>query len=94
VKGFDVYNALEACSQHLEQFGGHMYAAGMTKEENYSLFKEAFEKQVQETIHPDLEIDIDAEINFADITPKLTRILKQFEPFGPLNMTPVFLTKT
>jgi single-stranded-DNA-specific exonuclease len=54
------------------------------KEENYSLFK-AFEKQVQETIHPDLllpEID-DAEINFADITPKLTRILKQFEPFGP-----------
>jgi single-stranded-DNA-specific exonuclease len=58
---------------------------GMTKEENYSLFKEAFEKQVQETIHPDLllpEIDIDAEINFADITPKLTRILKQFEPFG------------
>jgi single-stranded-DNA-specific exonuclease len=97
VKGFDVYNALEACSQHLEQFGGHMYAAGMTlKEENYSLFKEAFEKQVQETIHPDLlipEIEIDAEIAFADITPKLTRILKQFEPFGPLNMTPVFLTK-
>jgi single-stranded-DNA-specific exonuclease len=46
VKGFDVYNALEACSQHLEQFGGHMYAAGMLKEENYSLFK-AFEKQVQ-----------------------------------------------
>ena len=97
VKGFDVYNALEACAQHLEQFGGHMYAAGMTlKEENYSLFKEAFEKQVQETIHPDMlipEIEIDAEIDFADITPKLTRILKQFEPFGPLNMTPVFLTK-
>ncbi|SDX60802.1 single-stranded-DNA-specific exonuclease RecJ [Flavobacterium degerlachei] len=97
VKGFDVYNALEACSQHLEQFGGHMYAAGMTlKEENYSVFKEAFEKQVQETIHPDMlipEIEIDAEIDFADITPKLTRILKQFEPFGPQNMTPVFLTK-
>jgi single-stranded-DNA-specific exonuclease len=67
----------------------------MTLKEENSLFKEAFEKQVQETIHPDLllpEIDIDAEINFADIT-KLTRILKQFEPFGPLNMTPVFLTK-
>jgi single-stranded-DNA-specific exonuclease len=97
VKGFDVYNALEACAQHLEQFGGHMYAAGMTlKEENYSLFKAAFEKQVQDTIHPDLlipEIEIDAEIDFVDITPKLTRILKQFEPFGPLNMTPVFLTK-
>jgi single-stranded-DNA-specific exonuclease len=97
VKGFDVYNALEACSQHLEQFGGHMYAAGMTlKEENYSIFKEAFEKQVQETIHPDMlipQIEIDAEIDFADITPKLNRILKQFEPFGPKNMTPVFLTK-
>ncbi|WP_016991116.1 single-stranded-DNA-specific exonuclease RecJ [Flavobacterium sp. ACAM 123] len=97
VKGFDVYNALEACAQHLEQFGGHMYAAGMTlKEENYSFFKAAFEKQVQDTIHPDLlipEIEIDAEIDFVDITPKLTRILKQFEPFGPLNMTPVFLTK-
>jgi single-stranded-DNA-specific exonuclease len=97
VKGFDVYNALEACSQHLEQFGGHMYAAGMTlKEENYSVFKAAFEQQVQETIHPDMlipEIEIDAEIDFTDITPKLTRILKQFEPFGPQNMTPVFLTK-
>lgn len=97
VKGFDVYNALEACSEHLEQFGGHMYAAGMTlKAENYAVFKEAFEKQVQKTIHPDQripEIEIDAEIDFSDITPKLTRILKQFEPFGPMNMTPVFLTK-
>ena len=97
VKGFDVYNALEACSEHLEQFGGHMYAAGMTlKEENYLLFKEAFEKEVEKTIHPDMlvpEISIDAEINFSDITPKLIRILKQFEPFGPMNMTPTFLTK-
>ena len=97
VKGFDVYNALESCSEHLEQFGGHMYAAGMTlKEENYQLFKEAFEKVVEQTIHPDsltAEIAIDAEINFEDITPKLTRILQQFEPFGPQNMTPVFLTK-
>jgi single-stranded-DNA-specific exonuclease len=97
VKGFDVYNALESCSEHLEQFGGHMYAAGMTLlEENYLAFKNAFEKVVEETIHPDMlipEISIDAEINLADITPKLTRILKQFEPFGPQNMTPVFLTK-
>jgi len=96
VKGFDVYNALEACAEHLEQFGGHMYAAGMTlKEENYLLFKEAFEKEVEKTIHPDMlipEIAIDAEINFNNITPKLIRILKQFEPFGPLNMTPIFLT--
>lgn len=97
VKGFDVYNALEACTEHLEQFGGHMYAAGMTlKEKNYQIFKDAFEKEVEKTIHPDMlvpEISIDAEINFSDITPKLIRILKQFEPFGPQNMTPIFLTK-
>ncbi|TDE31781.1 single-stranded-DNA-specific exonuclease RecJ [Flavobacterium ranwuense] len=97
VKGFDVYNALEACTEHLEQFGGHMYAAGMTlAAENYQIFKDAFEKEVERTIHPDMltpEIAVDAEINFADITPKLIRILKQFEPYGPQNMTPIFLTK-
>ena len=97
VKGFDVYNALEACTEHLEQFGGHMYAAGMTlKEENYQIFKDAFEKEVERTIHPDMltpEIAVDSEIDFADITPKLIRILKQFEPYGPQNMTPIFLTK-
>ena len=97
VKDFDVYNALEACAEHLEQFGGHMYAAGMTlKEENYKNFKNAFEKVVSETIHPDLltpEISIDAEINLDDIDDKLIRILNQFEPFGPQNMTPVFMTK-
>ncbi|MCD9576169.1 single-stranded-DNA-specific exonuclease RecJ [Flavobacterium soyae] len=96
VKGFDVYNALDACAEHLEQFGGHMYAAGMTlKAENYPAFKEAFEKQVSATILPEMrtpEIEIDAKINFSDITPKLIRILKQFEPFGPQNMTPVFMT--
>ncbi|QSB27700.1 single-stranded-DNA-specific exonuclease RecJ [Flavobacterium sp. CLA17] len=96
VKGFDVYNALDACAHHLEQFGGHMYAAGMTlKAENYNIFKDAFEKQVSATILPEMrtpEIEIDAEIDFTDITPKLIRILKQFEPFGPLNMTPVFMT--
>ena len=97
VKGFDVYNALEACTEHLEQFGGHMYAAGMTLvAENYQIFKDAFEKEVEKTIHPDMltpEIAVDAEIDFADITPKLIRILKQFEPYGPQNMTPIFLTK-
>ncbi|MFV8369021.1 single-stranded-DNA-specific exonuclease RecJ [Flavobacterium sp. LB2R40] len=97
VKGFDVYNALEACTEYLEQFGGHMYAAGMTlAAENYQIFKNAFEKEVERTIHPDMltpEIAVDAEIDFADITPKLIRILKQFEPYGPQNMTPIFLTK-
>ena len=97
VKDFDVYNALEACAEHLEQFGGHMYAAGMTLlEENYENFKNAFEKVVQETIHPDLlipEIAYDAEIELSEINPKLMRLLKQFEPFGPENMTPLFLAK-
>jgi single-stranded-DNA-specific exonuclease len=97
VKDFDVYNAIEACSEHLVQFGGHKYAAGMTlKEENYLAFKTAFEKEVQKTISPELlvpEIEIDAEINLSDITPKLIRVLNQFEPFGPENMTPVFMTK-
>lgn len=95
VQGFDVYNALEACSEYLEQFGGHMYAAGMTLlEENYKKFKEAFEKEVKATIQPEMltpEVSIDAEIELNEITPKLVRILKQFEPFGPQNMTPVFV---
>ena len=97
VKGFDIYNALEACSEHLEQFGGHMYAAGMTlKEENYLAFKNAFEKVVRETIPPELlipEIAVDAEILLTDIHPKFIRLVNQFEPFGPQNMTPVFLSK-
>lgn len=97
VKDFDVYNALEACAEHLEQFGGHMYAAGMTlKEENYEKFKAAFENEVKKTIHPDLlipEISVDLEMNFSDLDEKFMRILKQFEPFGPENMTPVFLSK-
>jgi single-stranded-DNA-specific exonuclease len=97
VKDFDVYNALEACAEHLEQFGGHMYAAGMTlKEENYEKFKAAFETEVKKTIPPDLlipEISVDLEMNFSDFDEKFMRILKQFEPFGPENMTPVFMSK-
>jgi single-stranded-DNA-specific exonuclease len=97
VKDFDVYNALEACAEHLEQFGGHMYAAGMTlKEENYLAFKNAFERVVEKTIPPDLlipEISVDAEIELSYINERLIRILNQFEPFGPQNMTPVFMCK-
>lgn len=96
VRGFDLYNALEACKGSLEQFGGHKYAAGLTlKESQYEEFKARFEEVVSKTISPELlspEIRIDAEITLADITPKLMRILKQFEPFGPGNMKPVFLT--
>ena len=97
VYGFDVYNALEACSEHLEQFGGHMYAAGMTlSEEKYEKFKLAFENEVKNTISAEQReprISIDMVLNFEDIDEKTMRILKQFEPFGPQNMTPVFATK-
>lgn len=97
VKGFDVYNALEACSDCLEQFGGHMYAAGLTlKEEQYENFKQKFEETVAATIDKNLlspEISIDAEINLEELNPKFYRILKQFAPFGPGNMTPVFMSQ-
>ncbi|WP_298340967.1 single-stranded-DNA-specific exonuclease RecJ [uncultured Algibacter sp.] len=97
VRGFDVYNALEACKEHIEQFGGHKYAAGLTLEEdNYEAFKQAFEDVVSKTIDRNLltpEIKIDAQIDLKDITPKFYRILKQFAPYGPSNMTPVFMTE-
>lgn len=97
VIGFDVYNALEACSEHIEQFGGHKYAAGLTLyPENYEAFKQAFEDAVSLTIDKKLltpEIKVDATISFSQITPKFYRILKQFAPFGPGNMMPVFMTE-
>ncbi|WP_340076946.1 single-stranded-DNA-specific exonuclease RecJ [Leptobacterium sp. I13] len=97
VKGFDVYEAIEACSGYLEQFGGHKYAAGLTlKEEQYNAFKERFEEVVSTSIDKELltpEISIDIEIELKEITPKFYRILKQFAPFGPGNMTPVFMTR-
>lgn len=96
VSGFDVYNALESCAEHIEQFGGHMYAAGLTMfERDFENFKNEFERVVSETIEPRLlvpEIKVDMEIDLDDITPKLYRILKQFAPFGPGNMSPVFMT--
>ncbi|MEP3837499.1 MAG: single-stranded-DNA-specific exonuclease RecJ [Algibacter sp.] len=97
VQGFDIYNALGNCKEYIEQFGGHKYAAGLTLEpENYEAFKQAFEDEVSKTIDRDLltpEIKIDAKINLDDITPKFHRILKQFAPFGPSNMTPVFMSE-
>ena len=97
VKGFDVYNALHACSDYIEQFGGHKYAAGLTLlEEQYDEFKNQFEKVVSETIDPNLlipEIKVDCMIPLTQITPKLLRIIGQFGPFGPGNMTPVFMTE-
>ena len=97
VKGFDVYNALEACSDCLEQFGGHKYAAGLTLyPENYEVFKKKFEQVVKETIDPKLltpELSVDLVIDLNQIDQKLYRILKQFAPFGPNNKAPVFMTQ-
>ena len=98
VKGFDVYNALEQCKTHIEQFGGHKYAAGLTlKPENFMVFKAAFEQVVKETIDPKLlqaEIQIDTALQFSQITPKFFRILKQLGPFGPQNPKPIFITES
>ena len=94
VKGFDVYNAIEACSEYLVQFGGHKYAAGLTiLPEQYENFKNKFEQVVSESIHKNLlvpEIGIDAELDLCSITPKFYRILQQMAPFGPQNLKPVF----
>ncbi len=97
VRGFDVYKAMDACRAHIIQFGGHKYAAGVTiKEENYEAFKAAFEAQVAQTItaaQKEQSLDVDVVLTFASITPKLLRILKQMEPFGPENRSPVFYTE-
>lgn len=96
VKDFDIYNAIEACSDLLEQFGGHKYAAGLTlKLENVQAFIDRFENVVASTIEDRMlvqEIEIDAEIDLSDITPSFYKILRQFAPFGPGNMKPVFKT--
>jgi len=96
VRGFDVYKAIDTCSKHIIQFGGHKYAAGVTlKEENYQAFKTAFEAQVAQTLTATQKkqtLDVDVGLPFAAITPKLLRILKQMEPFGPENRSPVFYT--
>ena len=97
VHGFDLYDAIESCSDLLENFGGHLYAAGLTlKEENLPAFCERIEKAISGTIIPAMQtpvVDIDAVLNFSQITPKFLRILKQFQPFGPGNSAPVFLTE-
>jgi len=97
VPGFNVYNALEECSDLLENFGGHQYAAGLTLDiKNIREFKRRFEDIVERTITEDQlipQINIDASIDLNEITPKFFRILKQFQPFGPENLSPVFAVK-
>ena len=96
IKSFDIYDAIDNCSDLLEHFGGHKYAAGLSmKPENLSEFRRRFEAYVAENLIdedfvPELEVDL--KIKFSDITPKFMRILNQFAPFGPGNMAPVFWT--
>lgn len=97
VKGFDVYDALHECSEFIEQFGGHKYAAGLTlKPENYEKFKAKFEAVVKNSIPEELrtpEVYIDNELFLSDITPQFFRVLSQMAPFGPMNMHPVFMAR-
>lgn len=96
ITGFDLYDAIESCSDLLENFGGHVYAAGLTlKEENLPEFKERFEKIVAQNITKEILtpiINIDSFLDFKQITPKFFRLLNMFQPFGPGNRSPVFLT--
>ena len=97
VSGFDLYASIESCADLLENFGGHVYAAGLTmKEENLQEFCRRMNQFVsgnitREELTPVVEID--ARLDFSQVTPKFTRILKQFQPFGPGNNNPVFLTE-
>jgi single-stranded-DNA-specific exonuclease len=97
VKGFDVYRALEACSDFMLQFGGHKYAAGLTLDpEQFENFKNAFNQEVARTITPEQkqpQITIELPLPLNEITPKLYRILSQMAPFGPENPRPVFAAK-
>ncbi|MBX7141661.1 MAG: single-stranded-DNA-specific exonuclease RecJ [Chitinophagales bacterium] len=97
VPGFDIYEAIYACRDLLEQFGGHMFAAGITmKRDNLDAFRRRFEEVVATSIDERLlipEIEINATLDPADVTPKFYNILRQFGPFGPQNMKPLFVTQ-
>ena len=98
VREYDVYSAIEKCGDLLEQFGGHKFAAGLTlKKENVKAFQDKFEEVVSTSITEEQltpKIEIDAELEFYEITDKLLRILKQFAPHGPDNMTPLFCARS
>ena len=97
VSGFDIYDAIDTCSDLLEQFGGHKYAAGLTlKKENLTAFIQRFEEVVSTTITAEIQIpkiNIDLEMPIEDINMKTHRIIEQMAPFGPSNSRPVFITK-
>jgi single-stranded-DNA-specific exonuclease len=97
VSGFDVHAALEKCSEHLIQFGGHMYAAGMTlKHENLEAFRDAFESVGEEILTEELltpKVYYDAELDVNEVNHRFYNIINKMAPFGPANMTPVFYAK-
>ena len=97
VPGYDLYQAIESCSDLLESFGGHMFAAGLTlKQENLQQFRERFEKFVSETIqdeHLVPSVNVDEEVALEDITVEFYKDLERFQPFGPENMAPVFVSR-
>ncbi len=97
VAGFDLYQAVESSSDLLENFGGHMYAAGLTmKEENVEAFTKRFNDYVEKNIDPNIlvpQVDIDSELLFSEITDDFHRQLNNFQPFGPGNSAPVFMTR-
>lgn len=97
IAGFDLYEAIESCADLLENFGGHVYAAGLTlKEENLPEFASRLDTFIAGKITPEMltpVVDVDARLDFAQITPKFFRILKQFQPFGPGNHNPIFMTE-
>lgn len=94
---FDVYSAIQACGDLLDNFGGHTYAAGLSlRVENVKAFAERFEQVVKDTIEPEMtrpNIDIDIQLSFKDITPKFESDLKRMRPFGPDNPKPMFMTE-
>lgn len=98
VHDFDLYEAISKCAHLCEKFGGHKYAAGLSiKKENLSEFIIAFEKAVSESITEDQlspKIDVDMEIDIDDVDDKLFRIIKQFSPFGPQNLSPIFVSRS
>uniref|UniRef100_UPI003FD843D3 single-stranded-DNA-specific exonuclease RecJ n=1 Tax=Alistipes putredinis TaxID=28117 RepID=UPI003FD843D3 len=97
VPGFDLYQAIESCSDLLENFGGHMYAAGLTmRPERVEEFTRRFNAYVEENIDPitlQPQVEIDSELFFSNITPAFRRDLNRFQPFGPGNPAPVFVTR-
>jgi single-stranded-DNA-specific exonuclease len=97
VQGYDLYQAIEACSDLLESFGGHMYAAGLTlKMENIQPFMDRFEQYVRSTISDDQlvpRVFIDTELTFSEIDEDFFKTMNQFQPFGPENMSPIFVSR-